>query len=189
MDAQFEAVERRRRLLRIIFMGIIVLTLPFYCVGFGLWATAPQQRSATRSAATITPIDQTLRPSNTPFPTSPALATMTAAGGLQPTPGQFIPPVITRLPSSTPLPAFIPTSTTAPSLTPFPSATPFVFPTFTLPPLQPTFTPIPSSTPFIPTSTPIIPTSTPPLPTNTEVPPPPSPTTEILLPPTDTPSP
>lgn len=128
---QFEAIERRRRTLRIIFMGIIILTVPFYCVGFGLWATAPTQRSNDRTPASITPIDQTLRPTNTLLPTSAALATMTAAGGtLRPTPGQFLPPpvVVTLFASNTPF-VIIPTSTTAPSLTPFPSSTPFIFPT------------------------------------------------------------
>src|SRR5688572_29030178 len=94
MDSQFHAIEGRRRMLRLIFMGIIILTLPFYCVGFGLWATAPAERSPNRLTATITPIDQTLRPTNTLLPTSAALATMTARGPLQPTPGQFNPPVI-----------------------------------------------------------------------------------------------
>jgi hypothetical protein len=180
---QLESIERRRRTLRIIFMGIIVLTVPFYCVGFFLWATAPSQGATNRLTPTITPIDQTLRPTTTLLPTSAALATMTAAGGtLRPTPGQYIPPIIVTAAFSSPTPGsvFIPTSTTAPSLTPFPSSTPFIFPTPTTAPLLPTFTPIP----IFPTNTP-----QPPPPTNTDTPPLPTPTTEVLLPPTDTPGP
>ena len=42
-----EAIERRRRNWRIGLITIIVITIPFYCVGIFLWGTAPQQHTPT----------------------------------------------------------------------------------------------------------------------------------------------
>jgi hypothetical protein len=177
MDSPYEAIEKRRRNLRLVFMGIIVMTLPFYCIGFALWATAPQQRPTDRVTLTITPIDQTIRPSNTSLPTSIISGTATARTTLGPTPGQFIPqpPRATVFLPPTGTFVIIPSSTTAPSLTPFPTFAP---PTATPPPLLPTFTPIPPQ-----------PTNTPPpqQPTNTVPPPPPTETPFVLPPPSETP--
>ncbi|MDX2138259.1 MAG: hypothetical protein SF123_09195 [Chloroflexota bacterium] len=165
------AIERRRRNLRIVLFVIILATLPFYCAGFLLWATA-ERGGATApigggtATATYTPISiqapatRTLPGIITPLP----FGTPTSVNPLQPTPGQFIPIPVTRFLSPTAI--FLPTLTLAPTLTPFPpfeppTATPFVLPT--LPP-QPTQPPI-IIDPTKPPDTPI------PFPTDTLIPP------------------
>lgn len=173
----FEAMERRRRAIRIILFVIILGTLPFYCAGFVLWGTA-RTRSSTDNL-TLTPGTPTATMTSTipGLPTSvPLFLTASLNSPLQPTPLQFFTPIGggSVFSTATPTLFFIPTSTFAPSLTPFPSNTPVPLPTNT---------PIP-----FPTETPIsIPTNTPvPLPTDTPVPPP---TDTPILPPTDTPIP
>jgi hypothetical protein len=163
---QVVAIEKRRRNLRIVLFAIILATLPCYCAGFLLWLTAPQQRGAQQlpassATATFTPLANS-QATNTPFVViTPLPLTVTAFSPLQPTPGQFFPPAVTR----------------------FLSPTPFIFPTLTLAPTLtalPTFTPLPTIAPatatvFIP------PTDVPPLPTNTPEP--------VLPFPSDTPLP
>jgi hypothetical protein len=151
------AIERRRRNLRIVLFAIILITLPFYCVGFFLWATAPQrgtpgvQPLPGSATATFTPLAaNTLLPSNTPFGLITPIATSTPFGALQPTPGQFFPPAVTRFLSPTPF--LFPTLTLAPTLTPFPTFAP------------PTWTPLPTIAPATPT--PPLPTDPPPPPTD-----------------------
>jgi hypothetical protein len=160
------AIERRRRNLRIVLFAIILITLPFYCVGFFLWATAPagstsQQPLPGTATATFTPLAvASMLPSNTPFGLITPIATSTPFGQLQPTPGQFFPPAVTRFLSPTPF--FFPTLTLAPTLTPF-----------VLPTIAPaTQTPLPTI--GAPTETPIIPTTEPPTsaPPPTDAPPP-----------------
>jgi hypothetical protein len=169
------ALTRRRQIVRIILIGVIGLTLPFYCIGFFLWGTAPQAtRAATETApATFTPIGG-LQGSITPTLTQTIPLFATSTQPLAPTPGQFIP-----LPTSVPPTAFVfPTSTPAPTLTFAPTSTPIPTNTAVPPTLvPPTNTPAPTSTPV-----PTLP------PTNTEVPPPTA-TEFILAPPTDTPAP
>ena len=160
---QVLAMERRRRNLRIVLFVIILATLPFYCAGFLLWATAPQRGASAQPlpggsvTATFTPLaTSNILPSNTPFGLITAIPT--SLSPLQPTPGQFIPPAVTRFLSPTPF--TFPTLTQAPTLTPFPTfspptATPFVAPTATL------F--VPSATPFV-EPTPIPPIESTPIP-------------------------
>ncbi len=161
-----EALERRRRNIRIILFIIIGATLPFYCAGFLLWGTAPRASTRDLATATFTPIGGNLTATNTRPPTNtPLFRTSTPGSPLGPTPLQFIPP--TRIPA-TATSVFIPTSTLAPTLTPYPTDIP-----------QPTNTPVPA-----PTNTPIPLPSDTPVPTNTDAPPP---TDVPLLPATDTP--
>src|SRR5262245_31799694 len=117
-----DAIERRRRNIRIILFIIILATMPFYFAGFLLWGTAPRQNENALPTATFTPIGRevtatiTRTPSNTPL-----FVTSTSGSPLGPTPLQFIPP--TRLPA-TATAVFIPTATLAPTLTPFPTNPP-----------------------------------------------------------------
>jgi hypothetical protein len=172
--------ESRRRNLRIGLFVIILATLPFYCIGFILWAAAPQT-SGVRATSTPTLPPATREPTSTlaATVTLPPFVTPTSLGPLQPTPGQFFTPGtnITPIlpPTSTPPPVFIPSSTPAPTLTPIPQPTNTPIPQPSNTPLpQPSNTPIPqpSNTPLPePTSTPMEqPTSTtiPFFPTETE---------------------
>jgi hypothetical protein len=156
---------RRQRNMRIILFVIILMTTPFYCLGFLLWGTA-QPRAAVgipTAIITNTPIggDVTATsafPTVTPFGLTPSLLSP-----LQPTPLQFIPiphqPTVFIPPTSTPyLVPIIPTDTLAPTLTLIPSSAPLPTmtpqPSFTPPP---TFTPAPTDTPQVapPTDTPL----------------------------------
>ncbi len=139
-------VDQRRRNLRIILFIIILGTLPFYCAGFWLWGTAPQNNNGIQPTPTNDPF---LTPSATLqlSPTNTLEASITPLPGL-PTPIPITPPTAIFPPTATTPPIFIPTATTAPSLTPFPSATPF-------PTLTNTTIPLPTETPF-PTFTPTL---------------------------------
>lgn len=169
--------DNSRRNLRVTLFIIILATLPFYCIGFILWAAAPQvpANSLITQTATLPPV--TREPTRTLAATDelPAFVTPTSFSPLQPTPLQFTPPGggITfptpfLPPTIIPPPVFIPTSTSAPTLTPIPQPTntPVPPPTSTPPP-PPTDTPVPP-----PTNTEIVPTSTtiPIFPTDTETP-------------------
>ena len=171
----------RRQMTRVILLGIILFTLPCYCLGAIFLAYAPKDDPKTQSAptnptlggATALPT-QMLTHTFTPFFSSTPLQ-----GGLTSTPGQFfVPPSATSFVwptftltlTPTPFPTGIPTLTKAPTLTPtltlVPSATllPTDTPTETLiPPDTPTPTPTFTVTPT-PTAT-DIPTGVP-----TEVP-------------------
>lgn len=142
-------VDQRRRNLRIILFIIILGTLPFYCAGFWLWGTAPQNNSGIRLTPTTDPF---ITPSATLIlsPTRTLEASITPLPG-QPTPLPFTPATAILPPTSTTPPIFIPSATTAPSLTPFPTITPLPTLTHTTIPL-PTETPLPTLT-FTPTLT------------------------------------
>lgn len=160
---QFMAIERRRRNLRIVLFIIIVATLPFYCAGFLLWATAPQ-----RNPIIVSSLTPTLPPLTRETPTRVTFPSLTPFGQiglgtlpppLVPTPGQFFPPptrflsptppgIIIPTLAATPTDVIIPTSTTAPTLTPLPTnttepPTPIPLPTDTPPPLDTDFDGIP----------------------------------------------
>lgn len=173
---QAAVLERRRQILRVILIGMIGLTIPFYCLGFFLWATAPDSRPIENRlpTGTITPLGSGLVTS-TQRPT----LSLTLGGSfptLLPTPFQYNPPpvinppIVINPPTAT-QPFFIPTSTFAPTLTFPPPATNTDVPT----PL-----PLPSDTP-IPTSTTA--------PTLTFIPDPTEVIPDVLIPPTDTPEP
>ncbi len=177
-DPRIEAVERRRRWLRIGLFVIILGTLPFYALGFILWGTAPRHAGAISTPlASLTPIGAGVTVT-AGLPTfTPMSLTMTSSSPLLPTPLQFVP--LPALPTVTPFGAlpttvFIPTSTLAPSLTPFPTLT-----------AAPTLTPIPA---FTNTPLPPLPTETPTwTPTFTETPT--ATNTEVFVPPSETPLP
>lgn len=186
---QAAVLERRRQILRVVLLVIIFGTLPFYCLGFFLLATAPDRspREDGLPTATFTLIGGNVIVTPTQFPTlSLTLGTIPT---LLPTPFQFNPPIInpptaTWFLSATPI-IFIPSSTFAPTLTFPPSSTP-------IPPASNTPLPPPSNTPVpAPSNTPVPSDTPPPAATNTDVPPPTN--TElppdVLPPPTDTPSP
>ncbi|MCS6872315.1 MAG: hypothetical protein RML95_07885 [Anaerolineae bacterium] len=157
-----------QRTVQLTLLGIILATIPCYCVGFLLLAVRPAP--ARNAAPTNTPTPFQLA-TNTPIvtpsitPISP-LFSPTSPIFIQPTPTQFF-----FFFSPTPF---------------FPTATPIIFPTWT-PFVFPTATPIiivpPTATPVLPTSTPQPPTSTPVPPTETPIP---FPTLET---PTETPIP
>jgi type VI secretion system secreted protein VgrG len=172
-----EALERRKRVVRIILFLIILSTTPFYCAGFLLWGTArPAGSENSTILATNTPIGGNLtatrQPTLTPLP-----LTITVAAPLQPTPLQFIPinpgtgggggTIPTQIFVQPTI--FIPTSTLAPTLTPFPTNPPpaTATPLPTDPPL-PTNTPEPLPTEAPPPTVEPLPTD-PPLPTEAPV--------------------
>lgn len=169
-----ESAAKRQRNIRIVLFIIILMTTPFYCIGFLLWGTA-QPRASTIPTATTTPIGANVTPT-VGLPTVTRIGlTPSLLSPLQPTPIQFVPinrpPTVFIPPTETPyLVPVIPVDTLAPTLTLIPSATPFPtdapLPTFTPPP---TFTPVPTNT------------VAPPVPTNTEVP--------VVVPPSETPLP
>ena len=119
---------RSRHRIRSISLGIILITLPFYCLGFMIWGlSSPSeggqriQSSSATPEATHTPMVFTATPTATPVPTRPA-------------------------PSATPFPIpqipatarpFIPPSIPAPTATESPSATASLPPTPTRRPLLP----------------------------------------------------
>ena len=57
---QFDAIERRRRNLRIVLFVIILATLPFYCAGILLWGSAPPRARPTTTATTGLAITRTV---------------------------------------------------------------------------------------------------------------------------------
>lgn len=142
------AATSRQRTIQLTLLGIILATIPCYCVGFLLLAIRPAPSRSAAPTQTPTPfllITEALSPFMTPSitPIGP-LFSPTSPIFIQPTPTQFF--------FFSPTPIF------------FPTATPFVFPTAT-PFIFPTATPIiivpPTATPVLPTSTPVLPTETP----------------------------
>jgi hypothetical protein len=127
-----QAIERRRRNWRIGLITIIVITIPFYCVGIFLWGTAPQQRTPTPaiSATTLAPGIPSPTPTNTP------------EGGVVPS---ITPFPITVFPN-TPFPTLGPPPTAAP--TRFLSPTPTLLIPTQIPPTQPPPPPLITDTPL-----------------------------------------
>lgn len=128
MTQPFSSGDSRRRNLRIILFVIILATLPFYCIGFVLWGTAPQNPGQAPATSTATLPPNTREATITPTPNLTPSVTPTLGGGpLLPTPTQSIinpPPLIpTRFLSPTPPPVptiFVPTWTPPPPATPVP---------------------------------------------------------------------
>ncbi len=94
MGYTIEAIEKRRRIIRIILFVIIFGTTPFYCVGFLLWGTAkPRGATVGTPLVTNTPIGNGVIVTNTLFPTlTPIVGTPTGISPLLPTPLQYFPP-------------------------------------------------------------------------------------------------
>lgn len=132
--SEVENVYRRRNIMRGILLAIIIGTLPFYCLGFFLWGTAPDPNAAQPSpTASLTPIGGD---ATTAAPTLTDIFIVTSTlPTLAPTSGQFFPTSPPRLLTDTPV--LFPTASNAPTLT-FPPAT---------------LTPVPSDTPQPPTNT------------------------------------
>jgi hypothetical protein len=155
----------RRQMTRMILLGILLLTLPCYCLGAILLAYAPEDNAKTERLPTNPTLGgATAIPTQagtytfTPFFTSTPLQ-----GGLSPTPGQFwVPPTATsfvwptftltltptqfptNLPTLTKAPTLTPTLTLVPSNTPLPTSAPTETPS---PTATFTFTPTPTETP------------------------------------------
>lgn len=156
-----DMIRRRRNILRGSLLFIIILTLPFYCLGFFLWGNAPRQQALPTPTWTPLGAEQTLPASATPT----VLVTATRQSTLPPTPGQFIPPVIQPTFFIPPTAFIPPVDTLAPTLT-FP-------PTWTNVPPTATWTTVPPSATWTnppPTATTeMLPTSFTPLPFDTPV--------------------
>lgn len=144
MGPTVDDLERRRRNIRLILLTIILITLPFYCVGIVLWGTAPQ-----RPAQAITPA-ATLPAQLSPTPLV-VTATLPGEPSITPLPitvdfGTVLPP--TSFLPVTPSPAILPTrfiSPTPPVI--LPTAAPLATDTPPGPPPIPVdFTPLPFDT-------------------------------------------
>lgn len=138
---------------RNIFIGIILLSIPCYLLGIGVWfftGGGVQPTPTFTQRPSRTPIDPYQLETEFALTNPAAVLTVTTISSPTPIPGLGLTPIV-------------PTSFT------FPTSTPFVVSTAT--PQPPTNTPFPTNTP-VPQNTPI-----------------PTPTPDILLPPTDTPSP
>jgi hypothetical protein len=132
-----QAAEQRRHNWRLVLIAIIVITIPFYCVGFVLWGTASPKVTPTPAGQgtvipTIPPSTAAPSPSATPqgfvisitplvtlpgteiFPSFVAPTQVFPTAYLSPTPP--LPPTIPPLPTSAPLPTQ-PPFPTAPSIT------------------------------------------------------------------------
>lgn len=115
---------------RMILLGIILLTLPCYCLGFVLLATAPSDESVQQAPDTTNPplgartMSPAMSATFTPFftwtPPGPPLVATATQLYLQPTLPVFFPTfALTAVPT---VPA-VATNTPAPTLTPFPTNT------------------------------------------------------------------
>jgi hypothetical protein len=135
-----------------IFIGIILVTIPFYCAGILLWGTAP--RNQPQDAASATP-PQTLPPT---LPGQPTITPLPITLGA---PTEFIPTAVIPtigIPTILPPTAVIPTRYVSPTPTVMiPTATPPPPPTATPPIIIPPtsvlptdFTPLPFDTPSSP---------------------------------------
>jgi len=141
-----EAIEARRRTLRSIFIFIIVITLPFYCLGLILWGTAP------RALATATP-----QPSSTPgsiIVTATPIPSNTPSGPASITPFTFVPVTTVSFPTQSQFTSIPVTRFLSPTPTFF--VPPTSAPVPTQPPPQPTQPPPPTSAP-LPTEPPLMP--------------------------------
>ncbi len=140
------AADARRRTLRSIFIFIIIITLPFYCLGFLLWGTTPRPVAAT-PAATNTPIS---------IGTQSQTMTNTPSGPASVTPFTFVPVTSAPFPTSAPFTSIPITRVLSPT------------PTLPLPPTaipQPTQPPPPTNPPPpVATEPPLLPASDTPIP-------------------------
>jgi hypothetical protein len=168
-----------RRTTRLVLLAVILMTLPCYCLGAVLLATAPSGGTATSVPANPTLGGSTALPVWTPTFTPFFTATFTPIGGpLQPTPPQIFLPTNTPFffITNTPFPTWTPFQVTgAPSLTlaPSPTLAVTVAPSATLAPTNPpTNTLVPTNEPTIeaPTEAPTteVPQATQPPPTQSE---------------------
>jgi hypothetical protein len=135
-----------------VLVAIILITLPCYCLGAILLATAPKNDPEPTTITQRTPTLGANSSQLTPSATFGLIATMTPLGGpLRPTATQFyVRPTALVLPTwtfvfptnapfitSTPAPSFtpiIPTNTLAPTLTPTNTLAPSATPTTAEPP-------------------------------------------------------
>ncbi len=151
----------RRQMTRIILLGIILITLPCYCLGAILLAYAPKDNATTiRQPTNPTLGGATGLPTRTGTYTFTPFFTSTSQGGLSPTPGQFwvqpsvtpfVWPTFTMTLTPTQFPTNMPTLTLAPTLTPTLTLAPSNTPQ---PTTIPTETPTPTATfTFTPTLT------------------------------------
>lgn len=174
---QIAVMERRRQILRATLVVIIFATMPLYCLGFVLLASAPDKTPAAVEltlSATVTPIGGGSSGGLVTATQYPTLSlTLGALPTLMPTPFQYNPPPVINPPTATII-IFIPTSTVAPTLTFPPSSTP-------IPTQENTPIPPPTNTQVV-----VIPTD---IPLPTDPPPPTDLPTGVLIPPTDTPTP
>jgi hypothetical protein len=137
MLSRQEAFEQRRHNLRLVFVIIIMFTIPFYCAGVFLWGTAPPRSRPTQTPGTPPPTGAAslIPPTDTPFG---QVATITPL------------PITVDFPTASIPTAAIPTAvipTRYLSPTPqivLPTAAPFVTDTPIPPPI--TFTPLPFDT-------------------------------------------
>jgi hypothetical protein len=156
-------LDRRKRI-RSLLIGVIVLSLVCYCLGFfvlqvGQVVNQPTA-TPTQVTATVTPPVSAIQATATQlaFPTATIAATPTITWTPSVTYTPFFPP--TRTPTTTATATFTPSVTA--SITPIPA---------TITPIPPTHTPVPpTDTPIPPTHTPVLPSAalTPPAPTSTK---------------------
>lgn len=126
-------MSTERRNVYFLLLGIILATIPCYCIGLVALATGPTQTSPTSTPTlslfqTITPVmEPTIMVSPTPSATATPSPSRTPTETLVPTPTQSFPtvvPTVTPLPTSNPVPD-PPTETPVPTDTPSPpTATP-----------------------------------------------------------------
>ncbi|HML24596.1 MAG TPA: hypothetical protein PKD09_23285 [Aggregatilinea sp.] len=148
----FSKLTDQQRTTRIVLLAIILLTLPCYCLGAVLLASAPES-PATTSEARSTLSALTASPARSATITPFFTATPTRAGSpLQPTPIQIQFPTQAPIILPTATLTMTPTNTDLPLPTQAPTLTPI--PTNTLPPsATPTTQPPPTDAPA-PTSAP-----------------------------------
>jgi len=132
MTEWFKSLPAEKRNVYAVLLGIILLTIPCYCLGIAALAAAPpvELPTPTPFGFTATPASTADLPSLVPdvaTPTgTPAPADGTPTATLEPTPTQIFPTVPatqTPTPTNTVLPTQTPTGTVPPTLTPTPTAT------------------------------------------------------------------
>ncbi|MBC7810448.1 MAG: hypothetical protein H7175_04840 [Burkholderiales bacterium] len=138
------AAEARQRRVRTILLTVILITIPFYCVGFVLWASAPQQNrpptTATTAPSTNTPVNSGSATA-TNVPGEPSLTPITGGGittvpitlnpptSSFPSPTRFITATATRLMTFTPAPPTVVPPTSVPPTAVAPTSDPVLFDT------------------------------------------------------------
>ena len=146
--ASLNDIPPAKQRLYVLLVGIILASVPCYCLGFAAISQAPPEETPTPT----TPIETHQVTPSTSVPEINATPTSTATETITPTSTRFSPPTPTITTTFEPTETYTPTFT--PTFTLTPSPTNSATPTATITP-----TPSPSSTP-----------------TSTEPPPPPSPT-------------